>query len=145
MKPVFDTNVFLEHRHKITESDLKKMALSVIVLYELTATTIDKSDLKRYETWRKQFDRDGLLLVPTTEDWWEVAKAVSRIRHGEKSASHGKTPPDPQAQRLQNDALIARTAQMNDCFVVTANLKDFSRLRPYMKFKVVSAKEYFDL
>ena len=129
----------------MTEDDIKGMALSVVVLYELTATTIDNTDLKKYETWRKQFEKDKLLLAPTLSDWWECAKVVMRVRHGEKSSSHGKTPKDPHAHRLQNDALIARTAHTNNCYVVTANVKDFNKLKPYMKFKLVSAKDYFGL
>ena len=42
-RPVFDMNVFVEYKNLITDYHFSKMALSSVVLYELTATTIDKS------------------------------------------------------------------------------------------------------
>ena len=143
MRPVFDTDVFIKYRDSFTNDDIRKMALSVIVLFELTATTASPADLKHYENLKRQFEKDKLLLVPTMSDWWECAKAVSRLRHGQKSVLHGRTPRDPKARRLQNDALIARTAQMNGCYVVTANVRDYQRLKTYLKFWLVSATEYF--
>ena len=143
MRPVFDTDVFIRYRDFITDDDIRRMALSVVVLFELTATTTSPADLKHYENLKRQYEKDKLLLVPTLSDWWECARAISRVRHGQKLASHGRTPRDPKAQRLQNDALIARTAQVSDCYVVTANVKDFRRLKPRLKFWLVSAEEYF--
>jgi len=140
---VFDTDVFIKYRDSITDDDIRKMALSIVVLFELTATTTSAADLRHFENLKRQFEKDGLLLFPTRSDWWECAKAVSRLRHGEKSVSHGRTPKDPKARRLQNDALIARTAQVNGCYVVTANVKDIQRLKPYLKFWLVSDDEYF--
>jgi predicted nucleic acid-binding protein len=143
-KPVFDTNVFHTFKKVMTDADIADMALSVVVLYELAATTNDKSDRQRYEAWRKRFSMSGLLLVPTLSDWWEAAKIVARIRYGEKTARRGKTPPLPDAQRLQNDVLIARTAAMNGCFAVTSDTDDFLRIQTCLnKLEVVDAKEYF--
>ena len=48
------------------------------------------------------------------------------------------------ATTLQNDALIARSAYMNNCFVVTENTKDFILLQKVMpKLDVIPAKEFF--
>ncbi len=124
-RPVFNTNVFLSYRKQMSKNDIATMKMSVVVLYELTATTNDKSDRQRYEGWKKQFSEKGKLLVPTMSDWWEAAKIVARIRYGDKIAGHGKTPPMPEAQRLQNDVLIARSAALHDCFVVTSNTAIF--------------------
>jgi predicted nucleic acid-binding protein len=145
-RPVFDTNIFLNFKKELTDRAISNTVLSVVVLYEMTATTNDKSDRQRYDRWKKEFSASGFLLVPTMSDWWEAAKIVARIRYGEKVAGHGKTPPMPDAQRLQNDVLIARTATMNDCFVVTPNTDDFLKIQTSLsKLEIVDAKDYFSV
>lgn len=145
-KPLFDTNVFHDYKYVMTERDLLASVLSVVVLYELTATTNDHSDRQRYEALRIHYHKAHNLLVPSLSDWWEAAKIVARIRYGEKVARSGKTPPLPDAQRLQNDVLIARTAAMNNCFVVTSNVDDFLKIQTYLsKLEVVEAKDYFSV
>ncbi len=116
----------------------------MVVYYELTATTVEQPNLKLYEKWHRGFFKDGLLLTPAMTDWYETAKLVRRLRFGEKSASHGRTPKIPNAQKLQNDALIARTAWTNDCFIVTDNVGDFLLFLPFMKnLEIISAEEFF--
>ena len=142
-RPVFDMNVFIEYKKLITDYQFSKMALSAVVLYELTATTIDKSEWQKYTFWRKSFTKDGLYLVPNSDDWWEASKIASRIRHGEKSQAKGKTPKNPQTQKLQNDILIARSAFARKFFVVTSNLADFQKIQQFLNVEIVSADEYF--
>ncbi len=142
-RPIFDMNVFVEYEKLLTEKDISRMALSAVMLYELTATTIDKSLWQKYTAWRKAFTDLDRFLVPNSEDWWEASKIVSRIRFGEKSASQGKTPKLPDAQKLQNDVLIARTAYARKFFVVTSNLSDFYKIRQFLNVVIVSAEEYF--
>lgn len=144
--PLFDTGTVIQYRREIESSNvlIGKMRLSMVVFYELTATTVDKSELKLYEKWHKSFYRDGYLLTPTMKDWLETAKTIRRLRFGEKTASRGKTPKLPDSHRLQNDALIARTAWANDCFVVTTDIDDFSLFLPFMKrLEIISAEEFF--
>jgi predicted nucleic acid-binding protein len=144
--PLFDTNAIIEYSSIIESSKTlsDKMRLSMVVYYELTATTIDNSALKFYDKWLKLFDKDGLLLTPTTIDWYETSKVIRRLRFGEKSASHGKTPKITHAQKLQNDALIARTAWTNNCFVVTTDVDDFEHFQPFMKkLDIISAEDFF--
>jgi predicted nucleic acid-binding protein len=142
-RPVVDMNVFVEYKNSITDYHFSKMALSSVVLYELTATTIDKSLWQKYTAWRKAYTKLNRFLVPTSNDWWEASKIVSRIRFGEKSAAQGKTPKLPDAQTLQNDTLIARTAYAQKYFVVTSNLTDFQKIQQFLKVEIVSADEYF--
>ena len=143
-RPVFDMNTFLEYKNFITDYHFAKMALLSVVLYEMTATTIEKSEWQKYTTWRKVFTELNRFLVPTAEDWWQSGKIASRIRHGEKSKAKGRTPKNPHTQKLQNDILIARTAFANKFFVVTSNLEDFRKIQQYLNIEVVSAKEYFE-
>ena len=120
------------------------MRLSIVVLYELTATTIRKSDFQELDFIRQTFHKRGDLLAPTMTDWWEAAKLIRRLRFGEKTAAKGRTPKMPDAHRLQNDALIARSASLHDCFIVTTNTTDFNLFTPFMeKLEVVSAADFF--
>ena len=105
----------------------------MVVLYEMSATTIDKEALQKAETLRSIFHKRGDLITPSMSDWWETAKMIRRLRFGEKSASGGKTPKMPDASRMQNDALIARNASQNDCYIVTANIDDFIKFTLFKK------------
>jgi predicted nucleic acid-binding protein len=144
--PLFDTNANIQYSSIIESSKslIGKMRLSTVVYYELTATTIDVSHLKLYEKWFKALDNLNRLITPSKIDWYETAKLIRRLRFGEKSASHGKTPKMPNAQKLQNDALIARTAWTDDCFVVTTDVDDFEHFQPFMKnLIIISAEDFF--
>lgn len=78
------------------------------------------------------------LITPTQTDWINAAKSIRRLR---KLKLIDK---NLAATVLQNDALIARSAYMHDCFVVTENVKDFSLLQKVMpKLEVIPAKEFF--
>ena len=147
MIPLFDTNVFLSYKPHLTRTHFANMALSVVVLYELRANPLDQSLIQRYESWRKEFAGDGMLLTPTMSDWWETARIVSRLREQDKRAHHGQTPPLASATALQNDALIARTAFMHrpKCTVITANTADFARLRDFWDFPLVHPDKFFGL
>jgi len=142
--PLIDTAVYIEYEKQITPNLFGKMKFSMVVLYELTATTIDKELLQRFNRIRLELHKRGDLLVPTMTDWWETAKMIRRLRFGEKTAAQEKTPKMPDAHRLQNDALIARSASFHDCFVVTTNINDFNYFATYMeKLEVISADEFF--
>ena len=139
-----DSTSFIQYRKRITPSLLEKMKLSIVVLYELTATTVDKETLQEAEFLRKTTFKRGDLITPSMSDWWETAKMIRRLRFGEKSAAGGKTPKMTDASRMQNDALIARNASQNDCYIVTANIDDFVKFTPFMnKLEVVSAEDFF--
>ena len=143
-KPLLDSVVFIQYKKKITPNIIGRMKLSMVVLYELAATTIDKDYLQMLDGIRRTFYQKDDLLVPPMTDWWETAKMIRRLRFGEKTASKGKTPKMSNAHRLQNDALIARSASLNDCFIVTTNTADFNSFVPFMeKLEVVSADEFF--
>ncbi len=143
-RPLFDTNVFLNYGSLITNDELARSTMSIVVMYELLATTNGQSQSQRYDAVRNLYLKMGKLLVPTGNDWWEAAKLVARLRFGEKSARGGKTPPLPDAQRLQNDVLIARTAVLNGCYVVTSNVDDFQFIQTYLqRLVVVNARDYF--
>ena len=121
------------------------MFLSSVVLYELIAANIDQATFKMYESWKRAFGASNRLLVPTGTDWFECSKLIRNILRGQKSQTKGDVAKVTSAQQQQNDALIARTAWLHDCFVVTNNVRDFIRFEPYMKgLLIVPADDFFD-
>ena len=121
------------------------MFLSSVVLYELVAANIDQETYESYASWRSAYSSSNRLLVPTAIDWFECSKLVRNLLRGQKSRTQGTVKKVTSAQQQQNDALIARTAWMHDCFVVTNNERDFNKFQPYMKgLLVVPADDFFD-
>ena len=143
---MFDQNIFTEYFRVIHNNDTLaiKMRLSSVVLYELVATTISPDDLDIFERMRKLHDKNGTLITPDKNDWWKTAKMIRRLRFGDKSSSHGLTPKLQHAQQLRNDALIARTATLAKCYVVTKDTDDFQQFVSLMpNLEVVSDTEFF--
>ncbi|HSK73273.1 MAG TPA: hypothetical protein VK892_16355 [Pyrinomonadaceae bacterium] len=143
---VFDQNIFTGYSKIIRSSPTLalKMHLSSVVLYELVATTVSAEDLDVFERLRKLHDKKKTLLTPDKNDWWETAKLIRRLRFSDKSASRGLTPKIQHAQQLQNDALIARSATLAKCYVVTEDITDFGQFSPFMpNLEVVSGTEFF--
>ena len=130
--PLLDANVFIEY--EIPEAVLAKMYLSTVVLYELITANIDDSTLDLYSSWRKAYN---------DSDWFECAKLIRNLLRGQKSKTHGYIQKITSAQQQQNDALIARTAFLHNCFVVTNNIKDFEKFLLYMKGLIIVLSSYF--
>lgn len=142
-RPLLDTNVFIER--DIPHSTFRRMILSTVVLYELIAANIDDANLELYLSWRRSFAKSKALVSPTEIDWIECSKLIRNLIRGSKSQTQGYVKKITSAQQQQNDALIARTAWMHDCFVVTNNERDFNKFKPYMNgLVVVPADDFFD-
>lgn len=134
--PVFDTSVFSPFKKQI-ETQIGFSLLPSIVLFELSATSIDQSALQKYDRWRKLLIKNRRLLTPSALDWWETAKSIRRLYLK-------KTAPISKLRTLQNDALIARLAVKNDGFVVTMDVDDFEIIKREMpNLEVVSANYFF--
>jgi len=121
------------------------MHLSSVVLYDLVAANIDQSAFQMYQSWKRAYGSSNRLLTPTWNDWFECSKVVRNLLRGQKSSMTGTVKKVTSAQQQQNDALIARTAWMHVCFVVTDNVRDFKKFEPYMKgLLIVPADVFFD-
>ena len=108
-----------------------------IVLFELSATSIDLSTLQKYDRWRGLLSKNHRLLTPSAADWWETANAIRRL-YLKNTAAVSKL------KTLQNDALIARLAVKNKGFVVTMDVDDYEIIRREMpKLEVVSGDYFF--
>ena len=76
------------------------------------ATSVDKSTLDLYSEWHRYFKKEGRILTPTENDWWETAKTIRRLYIN-------KVAPQTKLLTLRTDALIARVvAKQNDAFLV---------------------------
>lgn len=140
-KVLFDTSVFIAYR----PLDLQHGSyFSAVVLQELTAGAESRSALQGLEQVRIAYERKGRLLVPNSEDWWLAGKVLYSMLHGLRSKS-GQLPrlPAEEKQRIIRDVLIARTVKRAGALLVTNNLKDFQRIRPYCAVRVTSGAEYF--
>jgi len=140
-RPLLDTNIFIER--SVPDANLRKMFLSSVVLYELIAANIDAEKLSIYLSWAKFHKIRGSLLTPTDSDWLEGSKLIRNLIRGSKSETRGYVKKITSAQQQQNDALIARSATKHSCFVVTNNVRDFEKFKPYMKGLTVVPADYF--
>src|SRR5688572_19507650 len=134
-RPLLDTNVFIERT--VNDAILFKMALSSVVLYELIAANIGDDKLNVYLSWAKIYRDKKRLITPTAADWLECSKLIRNLLRGSKSKTTGYVKKITAAQQQQNDALIARSTALNDCFLVTSNVRDFEKFKPYMSGRVI--------
>lgn len=136
LKPVFDASVFIAYGAPIEEEILSSLVPSV-VLFELVATSLDKSLFQKYAALRIALEKKSQILTPSASDWWETSKVVRNLylRSGEQ-ASKVKT--------LRNDALIARLAVQNKGYVVTVDVDDFQIIKKEVKdLQIMAATKFF--
>ncbi len=139
---IFDTNIWIAYKPARLPSDL---IMSAVVMQELVVGASDKSEIKFLAASRRRYEREGKMLVPDSEDWWQAGVIFNSYLRKLKSRAGGKTPRLQQSekQRIVRDALIAVTAKRAGALVVTDNLVDFEKLKPYCKVKVISGSDYF--
>jgi len=139
---VFDTNVWIAYHPKHFPRSLH---MSVVVLQELLAGAVDGTDVKKQEAAKKQYEREGKLLVPTADDWIEAGKVLNSLLRGLKSKRGGKTPKlhHQEKQRIIRDVLIARTVKRAGGLLVTDNTRDFRMIKQFCNVKIQSGREYF--
>ncbi|PYT51534.1 MAG: hypothetical protein DMG44_02050 [Acidobacteria bacterium] len=136
MQPVlFDASIYITALRAKDEAtlSLRRIAgseplwLSAVVLEELYAgaTARNRQVVERLE---RDFDRAGRILVPNLSDWTQTGKVLARLAAKYDYEQIGKG-------RLTNDALIAMSAGRMGITVVTANLRDFSKLAEFRTFR----------
>lgn len=139
---VFDTNIWIAYQ---PQTFPRNHHMSVVVLQELLAGAVDATDVKRQEAAKKQYEREGKLLVPTADDWIEAGKVLNSLLRGLKSKSGGKTPRlhHQEKQRIIRDVLIARTVKRAGALLVTDNARDFKLIKQFCNVRTQSGREYF--
>ena len=85
----YDTCIFIAYKPADIPAGFR---MSAVVIQELTAGAIDKSEIQLWNAARIAHEKAGTLLVPTGEDWWLAGKVLNSLLRGLKSKSQGKTP-----------------------------------------------------
>lgn len=139
----FDTNIFIKYRPAVLPAGF---LMSVVVLQELTAGALDKSELQRLDAARRAHEKAETLLVPTSEDWWLAGKVLTSLLRGMKSKASSRTQRISKAeqQRIVRDVLIARTAHRAGATLITDNLSDFEKIKRFCNVRFVTGAAYFN-
>ena len=140
---LFDTSIFIAYKPvKLPAGFL----MSAVVIQELAAGAADNSVLQGLDAVRIAYEKDGKLVVPTSEDWWLAGKVINSLFRGLKSKSRGRTPRIAKAeqQRIIRDVLIARSAKRANALLVTNNVSDFAKISRFCKVNFRSGPDYFN-
>jgi predicted nucleic acid-binding protein len=127
----FDTSFIISHR---VSSLPDNFLLSDVVVMELMASANDDSVRKAFETMRAAHEKDGTLIVPTTDDWLMAGRVLYWLTKGRKRKAGGKAPKliPGASQSMALDALIAVSAKRVGAAVVTENYDDFKAIGYYL-------------
>lgn len=141
MRRVFDACVFIAYKPKLTPGSF----LSVVVVQEMMAGAKDRSELREWEAAAQRFEQDGRLLIPTKEDWLLAGRVLHSLLHGLRSKRTGHLPKlhPGEKQRIIRDVLIARSVRRVHGVLITDNLADFERIKPYCNVSIQSGREFF--
>jgi len=116
-----------------------------VALHEMTVGASDISEVRFWESARKDYEKANKLLVPNGEDWFIAGKVLNSLQRGRKAANKGKTPKisAEESRRIMRDVLIARTARRENALLVTDNTADFEKIGAFCKVRTVTGKEFF--
>ena len=119
--------------------------MSAVVIQELAAGAADNSVLKGLDAVRIAYERNGKLVVPTSEDWWLAGKVLNSLYRGLKSKSRRRVPriAKLEQQRIIRDVLIARSAKRANALLVTNNVSDFAKISRFCRVNFSSGLDYF--
>lgn len=120
--------------------------LSEIVLLELIGNAKDESSFKKFQALRKEYEKDGTLIIVNSDDWLLAGKILFWLEQGVKKGNLGKSPPKiPGAtQRMALDVLIAVSARRYKAMVVTDNWNDFNAIKYYCDFKLMKGVDFLN-
>jgi predicted nucleic acid-binding protein len=137
----YDTSTFISYKPLVFPAGF---VMSAIVIQELTAGAVDKSEVQKWDAAWRAHEKEGTLLVPTGEDWWLAGKVLNSMLRGLKARS-GRTPklPAMEKHRIIRDVLIARTARRARVVLITDNIKDFKAISRFCAVRTIRAGDYF--
>lgn len=138
----FDTSIIIAYKVKELPPNF---LLSAVVIAELTASASDESSRKVYEALRRDYDKYGALIVPTSDDWLTVSRVLFWLSQGRKKKAGGKAPKlvAGASQRMFLDTLIAVSARRKGATVVTEDWDDFKAIQYYCPVKLIRGSEFF--
>jgi len=120
---VFDTNIWIAYK---PETLPKNLIMSAVVFQELIAGAADRTELKRLESVRKQYEKENRMLVPAGDDYFSAGKIMNSLLNNLKIRSRGKVPKlhPNRIQKMFKDTLIAVSVHRIHALLVTDNMKD---------------------
>lgn len=138
----FDTSVIIAY--KVDELP-DNFLLSAVVIAELTASANDDSSRKVFEALRRDYEKDGALLIPSSDDWLTSSRILYWLSQGRKKKAGGKAPKliAGASQRMFLDALIAVSARRANATVVTNDYDDFKAIQYYCPVKLIRGSDFF--
>src|ERR1043166_12977 len=141
----YDTSVLISRKLTDFQKMPESFLMSAIVLMELMAGAIDRSDKKLYERAFQHFHNNDLLIIPIYDDWLTTSKILYLLTQSRKRTQKGRLRPLPPgaSQRLALDVLIAVSARRWKAQVVTENWADFKAIQRYCNTKIVKASKFF--
>lgn len=137
----FDTCTIIKYQPSVYP---KGFRMTAVVLHELAVGARDEKATKKIEAQRREYEQNGLLLVPNGEDWFIAGKVLNSLQRGRKVSNKGKTPKlsADEARRIMRDVLIARTAKRANALLVTDNVADFEKIRNFCSVRIVTGVEF---
>jgi predicted nucleic acid-binding protein len=141
----YDTSVLISRKLTDFQKMPESFLMSAIVLMELMAGAIDRSDKKLYERAFQHFHNNDLLIIPIYDDWLTTSKILYLLTQSRKRTQKGRLRPLPPgaSQRLALDVLIAVSARRWKAQVVTENWADFKAIQRYCNTTIVKAAQFF--
>jgi predicted nucleic acid-binding protein len=138
MKVLFDTNVYFEALQEGPRAEQLIVALSrwmpstwlsSVVLYEMLCGAKSELDRARVRRSVRTLESVGRVVSPTSADW---------ARAGNVQGMLWDENPGLRQKRLQNDILIASSANRIGARVVTTNRKDFELIARFLPHEISS-------
>jgi predicted nucleic acid-binding protein len=133
-KYILDTNLIISRKFDPQNSP-ETTYYSSIVLFELMTACNDLKELRSYQAVWKITRRDGLLIVPTEEDWLTASRVSFALAQERKQQSGGKAPKltAKAKQEIAMDCLLAVSAAREGITVLTNNRHDFDAIKRHLK------------
>jgi predicted nucleic acid-binding protein len=141
----YDTSVLISRKLRDFHEMPQSFLMSAVVLMELIGSAPDDSRRKFYEVTFRRYEKDNLLIIPSTEDWLTASKVLYLLSHARKRSQKGKLRqlPPGASQRLALDVLLAVSAKRWKAQVVTENWSDFKAIQRYCNTTVIKAAQFF--
>jgi predicted nucleic acid-binding protein len=134
-KIILDTSIYIPFinegiSHPVLELEFKPLFyMSAVVIEELYAGAFDTVSVKLLDRMYETFENLGRIVVPEASDWQKTGKVVAKL--GQKYGFEEKF-----LLKITSDVLIAFSARRVGAVVVTFNIKDFSRIKEFVDFKI---------
>jgi predicted nucleic acid-binding protein len=134
-KVILDTSIYIPFinagiSHPVLELEYKPLFyMSAVVIEELYTGAFDIVSVRLLDKMYETFKDLGRMVVPEASDWQKTGKVVAKL--GQKYGFEEKF-----LFKITNDVLIAFSARQVGAVVVTFNLKDYSRIKEFVDFKI---------